>query len=249
MEKVYKRTGGLQPEIVGGFCPGCMHGCITKTVAEVTEELGILDNTVCVIGIGCCCITSRYWNVDKMNAPHGRAPAVATGLKRRAPKDTIVYTYQGDGDLAAIGLSEIMYAANRGEHLTVIFVNNSTYGMTGGQMAPTTLVGQKATTAPFGRKAEDVGYPMHMCEVINQLGAPHYIERVSFDSAPNIIKAKAAIKKAFQNQIDGKGFSFVECMSTCPTNWGLSPLESVDYMRNNTLKEFPIGCFRDKDKE
>ncbi len=247
MEKVYKRTEGLQPEIVGGFCPGCMHGGITKTVGEVLEELGLLDRAVCVIGIGCCCITSRYWNVDKMNAPHGRAPAVASGLKRSAPEDTIVFTYQGDGDLAAIGLSEIMYAANRGENMTVVFVNNSTYGMTGGQMAPTTLVGQKATTAPFGRDSEDVGYPMHMCEILAQLGAPYYLERVSFDSAPNIIKAKAALKKAFQNQVDKKGFSLVECMSTCPTNWGLSPLESIDYMRNSTLKEFPLGVFRDKD--
>ena len=245
MEKIYEANKGKR-EVVGGFCPGCLHGVITKITAEVVEELGIHDHTVVVVGVGCCCITARHWSIDVMNAPHGRAPAVATGLKRMAPKDTTVFTYQGDGDLAAIGLSEIMYAANRGENITVVFVNNSTYGMTGGQMAPTTLVGMKATTAPFGRKAEDVGYPMHMCEIINQLGAPTYITRVSCDSAPNIIKAKAAIKKGFENQLAGKGFSFIELMSSCPTNWGMSPLECIEFMREKTLKEFPVGTFRDR---
>ena len=230
MEKVYKVTSAKN-EVVGGFCPGCLHGVVTKLVCEVCEELDILDRTVCVIGVGCCCITARHWKCDVMNAPHGRAPAVATGLKRMAPKDTVVYTYQGDGDLAAF---------------TVIFVNNSSYGMTGGQMAPTTLVGQKATTAPFGRKAEDVGYPMHMCEILNQLGAPTFLARVSCDSSPNVIKTKAAIKKAFQNQIHGKGFSLVEIMSACPTNWGLSPLDSIKFMREKTMVEFPLGIFRDR---
>ena len=244
MEKIYGAPSTKELP-VGGFCPGCLHGVVVKLVCEVIEELDILDRTVCVVGVGCCCITSRHWKSDVANAPHGRAPAVATGLKRMAEKDTIVYTYQGDGDLAAIGLSEIMYAANRGENITVIFVNNSTYGMTGGQMAPTTLVGQKATTAPFGRKAEDVGYPMHMCEILNQLKAPVFLARVSCDSSPNIITAKAAIKKAFQNQIDGKGFSLVELMSSCPTNWGLSPLDAIKFMREKTLVEFPLGTYRD----
>ncbi|HWQ51186.1 MAG TPA: thiamine pyrophosphate-dependent enzyme [Terriglobales bacterium] len=248
MEKIYERSPVLSPDAVSGFCPGCFHSTIHKIFAEVFDEMGLGKSPICVYGIGCCGNGTFYHDLNSMETAHGRAAAVATALKRTNP-DRVVFSYQGDGDLAAIGLSETIYAANRGENITVIFVNNGTYGMTGGQMAPTTLVGQKATTAPFGRQAEDVGYPMHMCEVLNQLGAPHYLERVSFDSAPNIIKAKAAIKKAFQNQVDGKGFSFVECMSTCPTNWGLSPLESVDYMRNNTLKEFPVGCFRDKDKE
>ena len=170
---------------------------------------------------------------------------MASAYKRCNP-DEIVYTYQGDGDLASIGIAETIYAANRGENFTVIFINNSTYGMTGGQMAPTTLVGMKATTAPFGRKAEDVGYPLHMCEILNQLGAPTYLARVSCDSSPNVIKTKAAIKKAFQNQIDGKGFSLVEIMSNCPTNWGMTPLETLEYMKEHTLKEFPLGVYRDR---
>ncbi len=247
MEKIYARTSAVS-EVIGGFCPGCLHGVITKIIGEVTEELGIMDRTVCVIGVGCCCLVNQYLKdkVDVVNAPHGRAPALATGLKRMAPQDTVVYTYQGDGDCAAIGLSEIIYAANRGEHFTVIFVNNSTYGMTGGQMAPTTLVGQKATTAPFGRRAEDVGYPIHMCELLKELKAPVFITRVSCDSAPHILKARDAVKKGFQNQIEQKGFSFIEVMSACPTNWGLSPVEAVQYMRDHTLKEFPLGTFRDQ---
>jgi len=247
MEKIYSRTNAVS-EVIGGFCPGCLHNAIVKTIGQVTEEMGLIDNTVCVIGVGCCCLVNQYLRdkVDVVNAPHGRAPALATGLKRMSPQDTLVYTYQGDGDCAAIGLSEIMYAANRGENFTVIFVNNSTYGMTGGQMAPTTLIGQKATTAPFGRDPEDVGYPMHMCEILSQLKAPKFITRVSMDSAPNILKAKEAIRKGFQNQIDGKGFSFIEIMSACPTNWGLSPVESINFMRENTLKEFQLGTFRDE---
>ena len=245
MEKVYS-VPSTKHEVVGGFCPGCLHGVVVKLVCEVQEELGILDRTVCVIGVGCCCITARHWKCDVMNAPHGRAPAVATGLKRMAPKDTVVYTYQGDGDLASIGIAETIYAANRGENFTVIFINNSTYGMTGGQMAPTTLVGQKATTAPFGRDPKQHGYPVHVCELLATLKAPAYLERVTCVDAPNVLKAKAAIKKAFQNQIDGKGFSLVEIMSACPTNWGLSPLDSIKFMREKTMVEFPLGVYRDR---
>ena len=248
MEKaVYTHSRGTK-EVVGAYCPGCLHGVITKLIGEVCDELDILDRTVSVVGVGCCCLVPDYLKgiVDICNAPHGRAPAVATGIRHAAPKDTIIYTYQGDGDCGAIGLSEIMYAANRGENITVIFVNNSTYGMTGGQMAPTTLVGQKATTAPFGRKVEEAGYPMHMCEILNQLGAPTYITRVSCDSAPNILKTKKAITKAFKNQMEGKGFSFVEIMSSCPTNWGLSPVDAIKYMREHTLKEFTLGTLRDR---
>ena len=245
MEKIYTRPSYIREGATSGFCPGCMHSTIHKLVGEVLDELGIVDKTVTVWGVGCCVLGSGYTTHDSFGSPHGRACAMASAYKRCNP-DEIVYTYQGDGDLASIGIAETIYAANRGENFTVIFINNSTYGMTGGQMAPTTLVGMKATTAPFGRKAEDVGYPLHMCEILNQLGAPTYLARVSCDSSPNVIKTKAAIKKAFQNQIDGKGFSLVEIMSACPTNWGLSPLDSIKFMREKTMVEFPLGVYRDK---
>ena len=245
MEKIYTRPSTIREGATSGFCPGCMHSTVHKLVAEVLDELGIADKTVTVWGVGCCILGSGYTTHDSFGSPHGRACAMASAYKRCNP-DEIVYTYQGDGDLASIGIAETIYAANRGENLTVVFINNHTYGMTGGQMAPTTLVGQKATTAPFGRKAEDVGYPMHMCEILNQLGAPTFLARVSCDSSPNVIKTKAAIKKAFQNQIDGKGFSLVEIMSACPTNWGLSPLDSIKFMREKTMVEFPLGIFRDR---
>ena len=245
MEKIYARPSTMIEGAKVGFCPGCMHSTVHKLVAEVIDELGIANNVVTIWGIGCCGLGSLYTTQDGFEATHGRACAMASAYKRCNP-DEIVYTYQGDGDLASIGIAETIYAANRGENFTVIFINNSTYGMTGGQMAPTTLVGMKATTAPFGRKAEDVGYPLHMCEILNQLGAPTYLARVSCDSSPNVIKTKAAIKKAFQNQIDGKGFSLVEIMSNCPTNWGMTPLETLEYMKEHTLKEFPLGVYRDK---
>ena len=245
MEKIYTRPSYIREGATSGFCPGCMHSTIHKLVGEVLDELGIVDKTVTVWGVGCCVLGSGYTTHDSFGSPHGRACAMASAYKRCNP-DEIVYTYQGDGDLASIGIAETIYAANRGENFTVIFINNSTYGMTGGQMAPTTLVGMKATTAPFGRKAEDDGYPLHMCEILNQLGAPTYLARVSCDSSPNVIKTKAAIKKAFQNQIDGKGFSLVEIMSNCPTNWGMTPLETLEYMKEHTLKEFPLGVYRDK---
>lgn len=245
MEKIYARPSTMIEGAKVGFCPGCMHSTVHKLVAEVIDELGIANNVVTIWGIGCCGLGSLYTTQDGFEATHGRACAMASAYKRCNP-DEIVYTYQGDGDLASIGIAETIYAANRGENFTVIFINNSTYGMTGGQMAPTTLVGMKATTAPFGRKAEDVGYPLHMCEILNQLGAPTYLARVSCDSSPNVIKTKAAIKKAFQNQIDGKGFSLVEIMSACPTNWGLSPLDSIKFMREKTMVEFPLGVYRDR---
>ena len=192
-----------------------------------------------------CIRDSTY---DNTTSPHGRACAVATGIKRSTP-DAVVYTYQGDGDLASIGLAETMSAANRGENITVIFVNNGIYGMTGGQMAPTTLVGMKATTAPQGRDPKEHGYPMHMCEILNQLTAPYYLERTSCNNPANVNKTKAAIKKAFQNQLDGKGFSMVEIVTSCPTNWGLDTIEALDFLENNMLKEFPLGVVRDKSKE
>ena len=248
MEKVYARTKTFQKEMVSGFCPGCMHGTVFKLIGEVMEELGIVDKTTCVLGVGCCGLAMEYITYDNTTSPHGRACAVATGIKRSTP-DAVVYTYQGDGDLASIGLAETMSAANRGENITVIFVNNGIYGMTGGQMAPTTLVGMKAITAPQGRDPKEHGYPMHMCEILNQLTAPYYLERTSCNNPANVNKTKAAIKKAFQNQLDGKGFSMVEIVTSCPTNWGLDPIEALDFLENNMLKEFPLGVVRDKSKE
>ena len=248
MEKVYARTKTFQKEMVSGFCPGCMPGTVFKLIGEVMEELGIVDKTTCVLGVGCCGLAMEYITYDNTTSPHGRACAVATGIKRSTP-DAVVYTYQGDGDLASIGLAETMSAANRGENITVIFVNNGIYGMTGGQMAPTTLVGMKATTAPQGRDPKEHGYPMHMCEILNQLTAPYYLERTSCNNPANVNKTKAAIKKAFQNQLDGKGFSMVEIVTSCPTNWGLDTIEALDFLENNMLKEFPLGVVRDKSKE
>ena len=248
MEKVYARTKTFQKEMVSGFCPGCMHGTVFKLIGEVMEELGIVDKTTCVLGVGCCGLAMEYITYDNTTSPHGRACAVATGIKRSTP-DAVVYTYQGDGDLASIGLAETMSAANRGENITVIFVNNGIYGMTGGQMAPTTLVGMKATTAPQGRDPKEHGYPMHMCEILNQLTAPYYLERTSCNNPANVSKTKAAIKKAFRNQLDGKGFSMVEIVTSCPTNWGLDTIEALDFLENNMLKEFPLGVVRDKSKE
>ena len=245
MEKIYTRPSYIREGATSGFCPGCMHSTIHKLVGEVLDELGIVDKTVTVWGVGCCVLGSGYTTHDSFGSPHGRACAMASAYKRCNP-DEIVYTYQGDGDLASIGIAETIYAANRGENFTVIFINNSTYGMTGGQMAPTTLVGQKATTAPFGRDPKQHGYPVHVCELLATLKAPAYLERVTCVDAPNVLKAKAAIKKAFQNQIDGKGFSLVEIMSNCPTNWGMAPLETLEYMKEHTLKEFPLGVYRDR---
>ena len=245
MEKIYTRPSYIREGATSGFCPGCMHSTIHKLVGEVLDELGIVDKTVTVWGVGCCVLGSGYTTHDSFGSPHGRACAMASAYKRCNP-DEIVYTYQGDGDLASIGIAETIYAANRGENFTVIFINNSTYGMTGGQMAPTTLVGQKATTAPFGRDPKQHGYPVHVCELLATLKAPAYLERVTCVDAPNVLKTKAAIKKAFQNQIDGKGFSLVEIMSNCPTNWGMTPLETLEYMKEHTLKEFPLGVYRDK---
>ena len=245
MELVYSRTKTIQEDKVSGFCPGCMHSTVIKLIGEVIDELGIIEKTACVLGIGCCGLHMDYIACDNTTAPHGRACAVATGLKRTNP-DTIVFTYQGDGDLASIGLAETMSAANRGENITVIFINNGIYGMTGGQMAPTTLIGMKASTAPMGRNAKDHGYPMHMCEILNQLTAPAYLVRTSCNNPQNVMKTKNAIKKAFKNQIEGKGFSMVEIVTSCPTNWGLDPLKCLDYIEEKMLPEYPLGVVRDR---
>ena len=245
MEKIYTRTKTIQEDKVSGFCPGCMHSTVMKLIGEVLEELNQVQNTACVLGIGCCGLHMDYMAYDNITAPHGRACAVATGIKRTNP-GTLVYTYQGDGDLASIGLAETLSAANRGENFSVIFINNGIYGMTGGQMAPTTLIGMKATTAPKGRDPKEHGYPMHMCEIMNQLTAPYYLERTSCNNPANVRKTKAAIKKAFMNQLEGKGFSMVEIVTGCPTNWGMDALQSLDYIEEKMLKEFPLGVIRDR---
>lgn len=247
MEKIYSRPKAIN-ENISGYCPGCMHGTITKLIAQVIDELGIREKTICILPVGCSTLGVLYWNVDMIAAAHGRAPAVATGTKR-CREDQIVFAYQGDGDLASIGMAEIMHAANRGEKITVIFVNNSIYGMTGGQMAPTTLVGMKSTTSVLGRNPETEGYPLKMSELIAQLTSPVFVARYAVNTPKNSYQAKAGIKKAFQNQIDNKGFSFVEILSNCPTNWGISPLETLDFIKEQTMKEFPLGVFKDSDQE
>lgn len=245
MELVYSRTKTIQEDKVSGFCPGCMHSTVVKLIGEALEEMNLVEKAVMVTGIGCCGLHMDYIAYDTITAPHGRACAVATGMKRSNP-DTLYFTYQGDGDFASIGLAESVSAANRGENITVIFINNGIYGMTGGQMAPTTLVGMKASTAPKGRIPEEHGYPMHMCEILDQLTAPAYLERTSCNTPQNVIKTKNAIKKAFQNQIDGKGFSMVEIVTSCPTNWGLEPLDALDFIEQKMLPEYPLGVIRDK---
>ena len=248
MEKIYTRTKTIQADKVSGYCPGCMHGTVIKLIGEVLEELDMVDKAVCCLGIGCCGLQMDYIAYDNITSPHGRACAVATGIKRTNP-DSLVYTYQGDGDFASIGLAESISAANRGENISVIFINNGIYGMTGGQMAPTTLIGMKATTAPKGRSAKEHGYPMHMCEILNQLEAPYYLERTSCNTPANVNKTKNAIKKAFQNQLEGKGFSLVEVVTGCPTNWGLDALGSLEFIEEKMLPEYPLGVYRDRSKE
>lgn len=248
MERIYTKTKTLRHDVSSGFCPGCMHDTIGKLIGECIEELGVEDKAIMCGGVGCCGLFMDYTTYDYVQCAHGRASAVATGIKSANP-DTLVISYQGDGDFASIGLAESFHAANRGENITVIFVNNAIYGMTGGQLAPTTLMGMKASTAPEGRKAEEHGYPMHIAEMINTMTAPYYIERTSCDTPGNVIKTKNAIKKAFQNQIDGKGYSIVEIVTGCPTNWGMSALESLDYIKEKMLPEYPLGVLRDKSKE
>lgn len=239
----YKRPS-LIKDTPSGYCPGCLHSLATRLVADVLEELGQGDNSLYVISVGCSALNLRYWNGDIVAAAHGRAPAVATGVKRTSP-DRLVFAYQGDGDLAAIGLAEIMSAANRGENFTVIFANNQTYGMTGGQMAPTTLIGQKTTTTVYGRDAATTGYPLKMCELISTLEAPSYVARFALNSPKGINEAKKGIKKAFELQMAGKGFQFVELLTNCPTNWKLSPLDTLEYMNTNTIPYFKPGIYKD----
>ena len=227
------------------YCPGCTHGIIHRLVAEAIEELGIEGRTIGVAPVGCSVMAYDYFTTDFIQAPHGRAPAVATGVKRADPENNIVFTYQGDGDLAAIGTAETVHAAARRENITVIFVNNAIYGMTGGQMAPTTLPGQVTQTSPYGRDVETVGYPVKVCELLQNVDGAAYLERVSVNNPANVKKAKKAIKKAFQNQIEGKGFSLVEVVSTCPTNWGMTPEKALTWLEENMLPYYPLGVYKD----
>ena len=230
------------------YCPGCTHGIIHRLVAECLDELGVTGRTIGVASVGCSVFSYNYFNCDMVQAAHGRAPAVATGVKR-SDSNNIVFTYQGDGDLAAIGTAETVHSAARGENITVIFVNNAIYGMTGGQMAPTTLPNQITQTSPYGRDVSKVGYPVKVCEMLSQVDGATYLERVAVNNVKNIKNAKAAIKKAFQNQIDGKGFSLVEVLSTCPTNWGLTPEKALNWLEENMLPYYPLGVYKDKYKE
>ncbi len=245
MQQVFKRPHALT-DVALHYCPGCPHGIVHRLVAEVIDELGIEGETIGVAPVGCSVFAYNYFECDMQEASHGRAPAVATGIKRVHP-DKVVFTYQGDGDLAAIGTAETVHAAARAENLTVIFINNAIYGMTGGQMAPTSLVGQVTQTTPYGRAVENQGYPIKVCEMLSTLDGVALAQRVSVDNIKAIKEAKAAIKKAFQNQIDKKGFSIVEVLSTCPTNWGMSPVEALDWMRDNMMKVFPVGVYKDKE--
>ena len=222
------------------YCPGCTHGIAHRLVAECIEELGMEKDAIGVAPVGCSVFAYNYFNCYMMEAAHGRAPAVATGIKRVHP-DKLVFTYQGDGDLASIGAAEIISAAGRGEKITTIFINNAIYGMTGGQMAPTTLVGQVTTTSPYGRQKEHCGEPLRMSEMLATINGSAYIERVSLHDVPNIIKAKKAIKKALQCQIEGKGFSLVEILSTCPTNWGMTPVAAKNWLVENMIPYYPLG--------
>jgi len=226
------------------YCPGCTHGILHRLVAEAIDELGVGDKTIGVAPVGCAVFAYNYFNCDMLQAAHGRAPAVATGAKRVHP-DACVFTYQGDGDLASIGMAEIVHAAARGEKITVIFVNNAIYGMTGGQMAPTTLLGQKTTTSPLGRNQETNGNPMRVSEMLATLDGPAYIERVSLHDVKNVMNAKKAVKKAFEYQMAGKGFTLIEALSTCPTNWGLAPVEALKWLETNMLPQYPLGVFKD----
>ncbi len=243
----YKRPSSLLP-MSTGYCPGCLHGLATRLVADAIDELDQQQNAINVVSVGCSALNLFSWSGDDIGCAHGRAPAVATGIKRCLP-DRLVFTYQGDGDLAAIGLAEIMSAANRGENFTVIFANNQTYGMTGGQMAPTTLIGQKSTTTPLGRDPQTTGYPLKMCELISVLEAPVFVARYALNSPKGVADAKKGIKKAFELQLAGKGFTFIELLTNCPTNWGMSPLDTLDYMNTNTIPYFRPGIYKDKEGE
>ncbi len=243
MAKVFQRPKALA-DVVTHYCPGCTHGIIHRLVAEAIDDLNVLERTVGVAPVGCAVLAYDYFNCDMQEAAHGRAPAVATGIKRVRP-DCIVFSYQGDGDLASIGTAEIVHAAARGENITVVFVNNGIYGMTGGQMAPTTLPGHKTTTSPYGRDPKLQGNPIRIVEMLATLDGPAYLERVSVHTPQQVQKAKRAIKKAFEYQVQGKGFSLIEVLSTCPTNWGMRPVDALKRVEQEMMPFYPLGVYKD----
>lgn len=247
MEIVFQRPKSMA-DVNMHYCPGCGHGIVHRLIAETVDELDIEGQTIGIASVGCSVMNYDYFNFDMIQAPHGRAPAVATGAKRVLP-DNVIFTYQGDGDLAAIGTAEIVHAATRGENLTVIFINNAIYGMTGGQMAPTSLPGQVTQTTPFGRDVNLAGYPIKVCELLSTLDGVTLAQRVSIDCVKNVNEAKRAIKKGFKNQINKQGFSIIEVISSCPTNWGMKPIDSLTWVRENMLKYYPLGIYKDTVKE
>ena len=247
MKKVFQKPASLKREPFR-HCPGCGHSLIHRLIAEAIDTLGIREKVIGIAPIGCAVFAYDYFNFDMLEVPHGRPPAAATGLKRSLP-DRIIFSYQGDGDLAAIGTAEIIHAANRGENISVFFVNNATYGMTGGQMAPTTIPGQKTTTTPLGRKSKVDGYPLRVAELLATLEGPSYIVRTSVDSHKNLIMTKKAIEKSFRYQIEEKGFSIVEILSPCPVDWQLSPRDALLWIQKQMIPVFPLGTFKDKFRE
>lgn len=245
--KVFEKPQGLTDAVLH-YCPGCTHGIIHRLVAEALDELGVSGRAIGVAPVGCSVFAYNYFNCDMVQAAHGRAPAVATGVKR-SDENNIVFTYQGDGDLASIGTAETVHSATRNENITIIFVNNAIYGMTGGQMAPTSLPGQVTQTSPYGRDTNTVGFPIRVCEMLATLDGPEYITRVAVNSVKNIKNAKKAIKKAFENQINGKGFSLVEVISTCPTNWGMTPEKALEWVDEKMIPYYPLGVYKDRSTE
>ncbi len=244
MTTVFQRPHALA-DIPLHYCPGCTHGIIHRLVAEAIDELNIEGRTVGIAPVGCAVMAYDYFNCDMIEAAHGRAPAVATGVKRANPEN-IVFSYQGDGDLASIGTAETVHSAARNENITIIFINNAIYGMTGGQMAPTSLPGQVTQTSPYGRDPKQCGYPVKVCEMLAQLDGPEYLERVAVNNVKNVRAAKKAIKKAFQNQIEGKGFSLVEVISACPTNWGMTPKKALEWIDEAMIPYYPLGVYKDR---
>ena len=244
MKPVFEYTKGMR-ETELHYCPGCTHGIVHRLVAETLDELDLEGKTVGIAPVGCSVMAYDYFNCDMIEAAHGRAPAVATGVKRSNPEN-IVFTYQGDGDLASIGMAETVHAAARNENITVIFINNAIYGMTGGQMAPTSLPGQITQTSPYGRDVNHCGYPIRVCEMLSQLEGPEYLARVTVNNVKNVKNAKKAIKKAFENQVNGKGFSLVEVLSSCPTNWGLTPKKALEWIDEKMIPYYPLGVYKDR---
>ncbi len=244
MAVVFEKPKALTDAVLH-YCPGCTHGIIHRLVAEAIDELGIQGKTIGIAPVGCSVMAYDYFDIDMVQAAHGRAPAVATGVKRANPEN-IVFTYQGDGDLAAIGTAETVHSAARGENITIIFVNNAIYGMTGGQMAPTTLPGQVTQTSPYGRDTAAVGFPLKVCELLSNVDGATYLERVAVNNVKNVKAAKKAIKKAFEYQVEGKGFSLIEVVSTCPTNWGMTPQNALNWLEENMIPYYPLGVYKDK---